>query len=114
MSCWLVCQKRSGKKWQDVLILIVDTTGRMRMKIIPVAITMTPGPPLVNTMMNRKETITMAFNRKVCCETCYNIDMDTEHKVACCNCCENYDFYIPADEEIEDEYTLADSVNDRW
>lgn len=54
----------------------------------------------------------MTFERKVCCETCYNIDQDTEGKVACCNCCENYDFYIPADEEIEDEYTLADPEND--
>ena len=56
----------------------------------------------------------MMFKRKVCCETCYNIDQDTENKVACCNCCENYDFYIPADEEIEDEYTLADLGHNWW
>lgn len=56
----------------------------------------------------------MAFNRQVSCETCYNIDQDTENKVACCNCCENYDFYIPADEEIEDEYTLADLGPNWW
>lgn len=94
--------------------MVADTTGRMRMKIIPVAITMTHGLPLVNTMMNRKEKIMMTFNRKVCCETCYNINQDTESKVACCNCCENYDFYIPADEKIEDEYTLADLGPDWW
>ena len=56
----------------------------------------------------------MMFKRKVSCETCYNIDQDTENKVACCNCCEDYDFYIPADEEIEDEYTLADLGYNWW
>ena len=69
------------------------------------------GLRLVNTM---KEITTMKFNRKVSCDTCYNVDQDTEHKVACCNCCENYDFYIPADEEIEDEYTLADLGYNWW
>ena len=87
------------------------------------AITVTDSSPVwqtlagllpVNTMMNRKEMITMMFKRKVSCETCYNIDQDTENKVACCNCCEDYDFYIPADEEIEDEYTLADLGNNWW
>lgn len=32
------------------------------------------------------------------CITCYNADQDTTHKVACCNCCENYSFYSPDDE----------------
>ena len=31
------------------------------------------------------------------CDTCYNRDEDTEHKVAFCNCCENYSFYSPID-----------------
>ena len=97
-----------------MLIATVDTTGRKRESLTPVAITMTPGPPLANTMTNRKEMDTMKFKRKVSCDTCYNIDQDTEHKVACCNCCENYDFYIPADEEIEDEYTLADLGHNWW
>ena len=91
--------------------MVVDTIGKTHGKSILVAITMTPGLPLVNTM---KEMIMMMFNRKVSCETCYNIDQDTENKVACCNCCENYDFYIPADEEIEDEYTLADLGHNWW
>ena len=56
----------------------------------------------------------MTFKRKVSCETCYNIDQDTESKVACCNCCEDYDFYIPDDEKIEDEYTLADLGRNWW
>lgn len=92
----------------------VDTTGRKWGKLTPAAITMTLGLPLVNTMTSRKEIAMITFNRKVSCETCYNIDQDTEHKVACCNCCENYDFYIPADEEIEDEYTLADLGHNWW
>ena len=91
--------------------MVADTIGRMRMKIIPVATMMILGPPPANTM---KEMTTMKFKRKVCCDTCYNIDQDTENKVACCNCCEDYDFYIPADEEIEDEYTLADLGYNWW
>ena len=97
-----------------MLIATADTTGRKWESLTPVAITMTPGPPPANTMTNRKEMATMKFKRKVSCDTCYNIDQDTEHKVACCNCCENYDFYIPADEEIEDEYTLADLERNWW
>ena len=31
------------------------------------------------------------------CDTCYNHDEDTEYKVACCNCCEDYSFYTPID-----------------
>lgn len=97
-----------------MLTVTAVTTTKRTGKPIPVAITMTPGPPLANTMTSRKETAMMTFNRKVSCETCYNIDQDTEHKVACCNCCEDYDFYIPADEEIEDEYTLADFGPNWW
>ena len=39
-------------KWRDVL-KDVDTTGRKWENSIPVAITMTPGPPPVNTMTRR-------------------------------------------------------------
>ena len=42
--------------------------------------------------------------KKISCETCYNFDCDTESKVACCNCCEGYDFYNPIDAEIDDWY----------
>ena len=91
--------------------MVVAITGKTRGKSILVATTMTHGPPLANTM---KEIIMMMFKRKVSCDTCYNVDQDTENKVACCNCCEDYDFYIPADEEIEDEYTLADLGHNWW
>ena len=91
--------------------MVVATTGKTRGKSILVATTMTHGLPPVNTM---KEMIMMMFKRKVSCDTCYNVDQDTENKVACCNCCEDYDFYIPADEEIEDEYTLADLGHNWW
>jgi hypothetical protein len=91
--------------------MVADTIGKTRGKSILVAIMMTHGPPLVSTM---KEIIMMMFKRKVSCDTCYNVDQDTENKVACCNCCEDYDFYIPADEEIEDEYTLADLGHNWW
>lgn len=37
--------KIGGKSlWQDVLTVTVDTTGKKRVKITPVAITMTPWP----------------------------------------------------------------------
>jgi hypothetical protein len=48
------------------------------------------------------------------CATCGNADQDTTTKVACCNCCENYEFYIPADEDVGDEYTLADLGHNWW
>lgn len=34
-------------------------------------------------------------DERKCCETCYNFDQDTTDKVACCNCCEHYNFYLP-------------------
>ena len=92
--------------WQDVLIATADTTGRTRGKIIPVATTMTPGLPPVNTMMSRKEKIMKKCN----CEECIHFMMDTTDDVACCNCCEDGSFF----EECKDEYTLADLGNNWW
>lgn len=62
----MVSYNQKGKgdiKWQDVLTLIVDTTGRKRESLIPLATTMTPGPRLANTMrrMNNMATKTIEF-----------------------------------------------------
>ena len=35
------------------------------------------------------------------CHKCYNVDQDTEGKVACCSCCVNYDFFTPREEELD-------------
>lgn len=64
---------------------IVVITTKQRKMIFLVAIMMTRGPRRVRWMMN-----TMI---KVCCDNCYHVDQDTEEKVACCNCCEDYDFF---------------------
>jgi hypothetical protein len=90
-----------------VLIAIADTTGGMKMKNIPVAITMTHGPPLVNTMMRRVKTMTA--NK---CSKCIHSWQETLDDVACCNVCEEgeVDFF----EEERDEYTLADLGWNWW
>ena len=70
-----------------MLIATADTTGKKRGSLTPVAITMTPGPPLVNTMT---KVITM---KKCNCEECIHFMMDTLDDVACCNCCEDGEFF---------------------
>lgn len=100
-------RKIGGKSlWQDVLTATADTTGRSRGKITPVATTMTPGLPPVNTMTSRKETIMKKCN----CEECIHFMLDTTDDVACCNCCEDGSFF----EEYKDEYTLADLGWNWW
>lgn len=64
---------------------IVVIITRMKKTIFLVAITMTRGRRRVRWMMN--------MMIEVCCGNCYHVDQDTEEKVACCNCCENYDFF---------------------
>lgn len=86
-----------------MLIATADTTGRKRGNPIPVAITMTPGPPPANTM---KEIIMKKCN----CEECIHFMLDTTDDVACCNCCEDGSFF----EGYRDEYTLADLGNNWW
>ena len=70
-----------------MLIATVATTGRKRGKITPVAITTIPGLPLANTMM---KVMTMT---KCNCEECIHFMMDTLDDVACCNCCEDGEFF---------------------
>lgn len=44
------------------------------------------------------------------CEECIHFIPETVDDVACCNCCENSEFF----EEYKDEYTLADLGNNWW
>ena len=48
--------------------------------------------------------------KKCNCEECIHFMMDTTDDVACCNCCENGNFF----EEYKDEYTLDDLGNNWW
>ena len=89
-----------------MLTATADTTGRKRGKIIPVVTTMTPGPPLANTMM--KEMIMM--NKGWSCEECAHSTQESLDDVACCNCCEDGNFF----ETFRDEYTLADLGWNWW
>lgn len=84
----------------------VGITGRKNGKIILVAITMTHGPPLANTMIKRR----MRAMKKCNHEECIHFMLNTTDDVACCNCCEDGSFF----EEYKDEYTLADLGNDWW
>jgi hypothetical protein len=47
------------------------------------------------------------------CSKCSHVGAETTHDVACCNCCENGDFYDEV-EEVEDRYTLNDLGNNWW
>ena len=80
----------------------VGITGRKRGSLTPVAITMTHGPPLVNTMMSRRR---MRAMKKCNHEECIHFMLNTTDDVACCNCCEDMEFYdeLPADLCIEFE-----------
>ena len=64
---------------------------------------------------------------KKCCANCSHVGAETTTDVACCNCCEDMEFYdeLPADlciefedeedeEGIEDRYTLADLGWNWW
>ena len=63
-------QKGKGNtKWQDVLTLIVDTTGRKRESLIPLATTMTLGPRLASMM--RRITIMKKFDVNIKADTWY-------------------------------------------
>ena len=100
--------KIGGKSlWQDVLTLTADIIGKKKGKLIPVAITMTPGPPPANTMM---KVMTMKNTKCWNCEECIHSSQETTDDVACCNCCENGEFF----EEYKDEYTLADLGWNWW
>ena len=48
--------------------------------------------------------------KKWSCAECMHGGQETMDDVACCNCCEDGDFF----EEYRDEYTLADLGNDWW
>lgn len=42
------------------------------------------------------------------CSTCSHVGQETTNDVACCNCCDDGEFYDEAEEEVEDRYTLDD------
>jgi hypothetical protein len=95
--------------WQDVLILIVGTTGKKRGRNTPDATTMTRGLPPANTM-TKVMTMKKKNPLKWKCEECVHSSQETTDDVACCNCCEDGEFF----EEYKDEYTLADLGHNWW
>jgi hypothetical protein len=80
-----------------VLIVAVATTGRMKMMITPAVISMALAKHLVRRMTEMKI--------KKCCANCSHVGAETTNDVACCNCCEDMEFYdeLPADLCIEFE-----------
>jgi hypothetical protein len=70
---------------------------------------MTPGLRPANTMtkvMTMKKKITPNWK----CEECVHSSQETTDDVACCNCCEDGEFF----EQYKDEYTLADLGYNWW
>ena len=48
------------------------------------------------------------------CSLCSHVGQETTDDVACCNCCDDGEFFDPVEEEVEDRYTLADLGNAWW
>ena len=48
------------------------------------------------------------------CSNCSHVGQYTTDDVACCNCCDDGEFFDPVEEEVEDCYTLADLGNNWW
>ena len=80
-----------------MLIVFVATTGRTKMMIIPAVISMASARHPARRMTGMKI--------KKCCANCSHVGAETTHDVACCNCCEDMEFYdeLPADLCIEFE-----------
>lgn len=58
--------------------------------------------------LSLKQKRTHFINRKKpkkCCANCSHVGAETTHDVACCNCCEDMEFYdeLPVDQCIEFE-----------
>ena len=64
---------------------------------------------------------------KKCCANCSHVGAETTTDVACCNCCEDMEFFDPLpeslciffedeedEEEVEDRYTLDDLGWNWW
>ena len=73
------------------------TTGRKRARITPAVISMVSAKHPVKRMTGMKV--------KKCCANCSHVGAETTSDVACCNCCEDMEFYdeLPADLCIEFE-----------
>ena len=48
------------------------------------------------------------------CSLCSHVGQETTDDVACCNCCDDGEFFDPVEEEVEDRYTLEDLGNAWW
>ena len=80
-----------------MLIVVADTTGRTKMMITLAVILMAMEKHPARRMIGMKI--------KKCCANCSHVGAETTSDVACCNCCEDMEFYdeLPADLCIEFE-----------
>lgn len=53
-------------------------------------------------------------NKKWNCSKCSHVGQETTDDVACCNCCEDGEFFDSVEEEVEDRYTLDDLGWNWW
>jgi hypothetical protein len=90
-----------------VLIVTVVTTGRTKMKSTPAVISMALAKHPVRRMIGMK-------NKKWNCSKCSHVGQETTDDVACCNCCEDGEFFDSVEEEVEDRYTLDDLGWNWW
>ena len=88
-----------------MLIVTVVTTGRTKMRTTPVAILMASATHPVRRMIGMSK-----WN----CSKCSHVGQETTDDVACCNCCEDGEFFDSVEEEVEDRYTLDDLGWNWW
>ena len=73
-------------------ILTAVTIGRMKMMTTPVATLMATVKHLVRRMIGMKI--------KKCCANCSHVMAETTTDVACCNCCEDMEFFDQLPEDL--------------
>lgn len=76
-----------------MLIVTAVTTGRMKTKITPAVISMALATHLVRRMIGMSK-----------CWRCSHVGQETTDDVACCNCCEDDEFF----DLVEDPYNEDD------
>ena len=73
-------------------ILTAVTIGRMKTMTIPAVISMASATHLARRMIGMKI--------KKCCANCSHVMAETTTDVACCNCCEDMEFFDPLPEDL--------------
>jgi hypothetical protein len=92
---------RARKKMTPASVALMRVLG---LNTAPLALVIIAEPV---TVLLRSETMK---NKRWSCAECTHNGQETTDDVACCNCCEDGEFF----EEYKDEYTLDDLGRNWW